>query len=47
MMGMLVDLGKKTVTIDQIIASLNEDNDREYLKHIAPGSGLQLYEINF
>ena len=47
MMGMLVDLGKKTVTIDQIIASLKEDNDREYLRHIAPGSGLQLYEINF
>ena len=47
MMGMLIDLGKQTVTIEQIIASLKEDNDREHLRHIAPGSGLQLYDITF
>ena len=47
MMGMLVDLGNKVVTIEQIIASLKENNDRIHLRHIVPGSGLQLYDITF
>jgi tRNA pseudouridine38-40 synthase len=47
MMGVLVELGKHNISLDFIINSLKEDNDRKYLRNIAPGSGLQLYDIKF
>lgn len=47
MMGVLVELGKHTISLDYIKDSLKIDNDREFLKNIAPGSGLQLYNIEF
>ena len=47
MMGVLVELGKHNISLDFIINSLKEDNDRKFLRTIAPGSGLQLYDIKF
>jgi tRNA pseudouridine38-40 synthase len=47
MMGVLVELGKHEISIDFIINSLKEDNDRKFLRTIAPGSGLQLYDVKF
>ena len=47
MMGVLIELGKHNLTLDFIKSSLLEDNDRESLKTIAPGSGLQLYNSIF
>lgn len=47
MMGVLVELGKHNIAIDFIINSLKEDNDRKFLRHIVPGSGLQLYNVKF
>ena len=47
MMGVLVELGKNKISLDFIINSLKEDNDRKFLRTIAPGSGLQLYNIKF
>ena len=47
MMGVLVELGKHKISLDFIINSLKEDNDRKFLRTIAPGSGLQLYDIKF
>ena len=47
MMGILVELGKNKISLDFIINSLKEDNDRKFLRTIAPGSGLQLYDIKF
>jgi len=46
MMAALVDLGKGDITLDFIEKSLLEDNDRKYLRNIAPASGLQLYNID-
>ncbi len=45
MMATLFELGKEKLTLDFINASLKEDNDRKYLRNIAPASGLQLYNI--
>ncbi|MGB1502057.1 MAG: tRNA pseudouridine(38-40) synthase TruA, partial [Flavobacteriaceae bacterium] len=47
MMGVLVELGKHNIALEFIINSLKEDNDRKFLRNIAPGSGLQLYDIKF
>ncbi|MBL4606073.1 MAG: tRNA pseudouridine(38-40) synthase TruA, partial [Flavobacteriaceae bacterium] len=47
MMGILIELGKGTIDIDFIKCSLLIDNDREALKTIAPGSGLQLYSVTY
>tara|TARA_B100000787_G_C16194565_1_gene299820 strand:- start:3042 stop:3821 length:780 start_codon:yes stop_codon:yes gene_type:complete len=47
MMGVLVELGKHTITLDYISTSLKEDNDRTFLRNIVPGSGLQLFDIIF
>ena len=47
MMGVLVELGKHNIALDFIINSLKEDNDRKFLRYIAPGSGLQLYNVKF
>jgi tRNA pseudouridine38-40 synthase len=47
MMGVLVELGKHKISIDFIINSLKVNNDRKFLRHIVPGSGLQLYDVKF
>jgi len=47
MMGVLVELGKHNIALDFIINSLKENNDRKFLRHIVPGSGLQLYDVKF
>lgn len=47
MMGVLVELGKGNLDLEFVKSSLLEDNDKESLKTIAPGSGLQLYELTF
>ena len=44
-MAMLFDLGKGNVEIEFIRNSLLENNDRKFLRSIAPASGLQLYHI--
>ena len=45
MMATLFELGKGNLSLAFIKASLKEDNDREFLRNIAPSSGLQLFEI--
>ncbi len=47
MMSTLFELGKGNLNLDNINQSLLENNDRKPLKHIAPASGLQLYNIEF
>jgi len=47
MMGVLLQLGKKEITLEFIKKSLEIDNDREPFKTIAPSSGLQLFDIKF
>jgi tRNA pseudouridine38-40 synthase len=45
MMATLFELGKGNLDLQFIETSLKEDNDRMYLRNIAPSSGLQLYDI--
>ena len=45
MMATLFELGKGNLTLDFIEVSLKEDNDRKFLRDIAPSSGLQLYDV--
>lgn len=47
MMGVLFELGKRKVDLKFIEESLKEENDRRFLREIAPASGLQLYAIDF
>lgn len=47
MMATLFELGKGNLTLAVIEASLKEDNDRKFLRNIAPASGLQLFNVNF
>jgi tRNA pseudouridine38-40 synthase len=47
MMAALFELGKGACSLSDIENSLKEDNDRHYLRNIAPASGLQLYDIDF
>ena len=47
MMATLFEVGKDNLDLEFIKASLKEDNDRKYLRHNAPSSGLQLYDIEF
>lgn len=44
-MATLIELGKGNLDLQFIEASLKEDNDRKYMKTIAPASGLQLYKV--
>ena len=44
-MATLFELGKGNITLQFIEGSLKEDNDQKSLRHVAPGSGLQLYDI--
>jgi len=46
-MGVLLQLGRGEVTLEFIKQSLKVDNDRKYLKIIAPSSGLQLFNVAF
>ena len=45
MMATLFELGKGNLTLNFIEDSLKENNDRKFLRNIAPASGLQLYTI--
>lgn len=45
MMATLFEVGKGNFDLDFIVKSLKEDNNREYMRNIAPASGLQLYDI--
>lgn len=47
MMGALFELGRRNVDLEFIEQSLQETNDRKFLREIAPASGLQLYAIDF
>ncbi|MDA9317151.1 tRNA pseudouridine(38-40) synthase TruA, partial [Polaribacter sp.] len=47
MMATLFEVGKENISIQFIEASLKEDNDQKSLRNVAPGSGLQLYDIDF
>jgi tRNA pseudouridine38-40 synthase len=44
-MATLFEVGKGNLDLAFIVASLKEDNDRKFLRNIAPSSGLQLYDI--
>ena len=46
MMAMLFELGKGNVKLDDIKNSLSKENDRKFLRTIAPASGLQLFNID-
>lgn len=45
MMATLFEVGKGNLDLGFIEASLKEDNDRKFLRNIAPASGLQLFDI--
>ncbi|NVK51749.1 MAG: tRNA pseudouridine(38-40) synthase TruA [Flavobacteriaceae bacterium] len=45
-MAVLFELGKGEVDLRFIEESLSKNNDRKYLRSIAPASGLQLYDIH-
>lgn len=45
MMATLFELGKGNLDLQFIEESLKEDNDRKFLRNIAPASGLQLHKI--
>ena len=47
MMATLFEVGKGNLDLNFIENSLKEDNDRLFLRNIAPSSGLQLYDIQF
>ena len=47
MMATLFELGKENLSLKFIEDSLKENNDKEYLRNVAPGSGLQLFDIDF
>ncbi|ARV06390.1 tRNA pseudouridine(38-40) synthase TruA [Polaribacter sp. SA4-10] len=47
MMATLFELGRENITLQFIEDSLKEDNDQKFLRNVAPGSGLQLYDIDF
>ncbi|WP_435415541.1 tRNA pseudouridine(38-40) synthase TruA [Polaribacter aestuariivivens] len=45
MMATLFEVGKGNLDLNFIKASLCEDNDRKFMRNIAPASGLQLFDI--
>lgn len=47
MMATLFELGKGNLDLEFIENSLKVDNDRKFMRNIAPASGLQLYDIAF
>jgi tRNA pseudouridine38-40 synthase len=44
-MATLFELGKGNLDLQFMEASLKENNDRKFLRNIAPSSGLQLFDI--
>lgn len=46
MMATLFEVGKGNLDLDFIEKSLKENNDRKFMRNIAPASGLQLYDID-
>lgn len=46
MMATLFEVGKGNLDLDFIKKSLKENNDRKFMRNIAPASGLQLYDID-
>lgn len=46
MMAALFEVGKEQLSLQFIEASLKEDNDRKSLRNVAPGSGLQLFDVD-
>ena len=46
MMATLFEVGKENLDLKFIENSLKEDNDRKFMRNIAPASGLQLYDID-
>lgn len=47
MMGVLVQIGGGQLEMDFIEKTLNEESDINYIRHIAPTSGLQLFDVQF
>lgn len=47
MMGALIEVGKGLIDLEDIKESLKESNGRKVLTTIAPGSGLQLFSVEF
>ncbi|QOD60696.1 tRNA pseudouridine(38-40) synthase TruA [Polaribacter haliotis] len=45
MMATFFEVGKGNLDLNFIEASLKEDNDRMFMRNIAPSSGLQLFDI--
>ena len=45
MMATLFELGKGNISLEYIEESLKENNDKQYMRNIAPASGLQLYHV--
>jgi len=46
-MAALFEVGNGNLSLQYIKASLKKDNDQKSLRNVAPGSGLQLYDIDF
>ena len=47
MMATLFEVGKGNLSLSFIVDSLKEDNDRKFMRNIAPASGLQLFNVEF
>jgi len=47
MMGVLVQIGNGTLDISYIEKTLDEHSDINYIRYIAPTSGLQLFDVQF
>jgi len=47
MMAVLIELGKYNISLNDIVNSLVEDNDREPFYVIVPGSGLHLFSVEY
>ena len=46
MMATLFEVGKENLSLSFIEGSLKENNDRKFMRNIAPASGLQLFAID-
>lgn len=47
MMAVLYEVGKETMTLDDVKTSLKESAEKKAWPFIAPSSGLQLYDVSF
>ena len=46
MMATLFEVGKGNLSLSFVEDSIKENNDRKFLRNIAPASGLHLYDVN-